>query len=155
MRAHRNIFLIPLSLGLLVLFSGNSIAAADYEESLLAQRACGMSGVPCSNRTFEAKQINRFSDKVSRNNGALLLKLASGSSITLTNSGRNNERLKVYWFITYYQHTGYFLVQVRGWEGFAYLVINASSGEILRLSGVPIISRDLRRFVVTSRCFMD
>jgi hypothetical protein len=150
MRAHRNIFLIPLSLGLLVLFSGNSIAAADYEESLLAQRACGMSGVPCSNRTFEAKQINRFSDKVSRNNGALLLKLASGSSITLTNSGRNNERLKVYWFITYYQHTGYFLVQVRGWEGFAYLVINASSGEILRLSGVPIISRDLRRFVVTS-----
>jgi hypothetical protein len=109
-----------------------------------------MSGVPCSNKAFEAKQINRFSDKVSRNNGDLKLKLASGSLITFTNSGRNNERLKVYWFITYYQHTGYFLVQVRGWEGFAYLMINASSGEILRLSGVPIISRDLKRFVVTS-----
>jgi hypothetical protein len=109
-----------------------------------------MSGVSCSNKAFEAKQINRFSDKVSRNNGDLKLKLASGSLITLTNSGRNNERLKVYWFITYYQHTGYFLVQVRGWEGFAYLMINASSGEILRLSGVPIISRDLKRFVVTS-----
>jgi hypothetical protein len=150
MRDNRSIFLIPLSLGLLVLFSGYSLAAADYEESLVAQRACGMSGVPCSNKAFEAKQIDRFSDKVSRNNGHLQLELASGSSITLTNSSRNNERLEVYWFITYYQHTGYFLVLVRGWEGFAYWMINASSGGILRLSGVPIISRDLKRFVLTS-----
>jgi len=150
MRENRSILLIPLSLGLLVLFPGYSLAASDYEESLVTQRACGLSGVPCSNKAFEAKQIDRFSDKVSRNKGDLQLKLASGSSITLTNSSRNNERLKVFWFITYYQHTGYFLVQVRGWEGFAYWMINASSGAFLRLSGVPIISRDLKRFVVTS-----
>ena len=150
MKGFRNILLIPLSLGLLVLFPSCSLAASDYDESLLVQRACGISGVPCSNRAFEAKQINRFSDKVRRNKGGLQLKLASGSSLTLTNSSRKDERLKVYWFMTYYPHMGYFLVQVRGWEGFAYLMINTSSGEILRLSGVPIVSRDLKRFVVTS-----
>ena len=149
-RDNRRIFLISLSLGLLVLFSIQSVAATDYEESLVTQRACGISGVPCSNRAFEAKQIRRFSGKVSRSDGDLLLKLTSGSLITLTNSKRNNERRKLYWFITYYQHTGYFLVQVRGWESLVYLMINASNGEILRLSGIPIISRDLKRFVVTS-----
>ena len=150
MRDNRRIFLISLSLGLLVLFSIQSVAATDYEESLAAQRACGISGVPCSNRAFEAKQIRRFSGKVSRSDGDLHLKLSSGSLITLTNSKRDNERRKLYWFITYYQHTGYFLVQVRGWESLVYLMINASNGEILRISGIPIISRDLKRFVVTS-----
>jgi hypothetical protein len=29
-------------------------------------------------------------------------------------------------------------------------MINATNGELLRLSGIPIISRDLKRFVVTS-----
>ena len=116
MRDSRRIFLISLSLGLLVLFSIESVAATDYEESLVAQRACGISGVPCSSRAFEAKQIERFSGKVSRSEGDLHLKLSSGSLITLTNSKRNNERRKLYWFITYYQHTGYFLVQVRGWK---------------------------------------
>ena len=150
MRNNRRVFLIPLGLGLLLLFCRPSLAATDYEESLLAQKACGMSGVPCSNKAFEAKQIDRFSDKVCRNYGDLKLKLASGSLVTLTNLNRDNERVKRYWFITYFQQIRYFLVQARGWEGFDYLMINASNGQIMRLSGIPIFSRDLKRFVVTS-----
>jgi len=150
MSEYRRTFVIPLGVGLLFLLSSPSVGATDHEESLLAQKACGMSGVPCSNKAFEGKQIDRFSDKVCRNNGVLQLKLASGSLVTLTNSNDDNERLKLYWFITYFEQNEYFLVQARGWEGFDYLMINAFNGQILHLSGIPIISRDRERFVVTS-----
>ena len=144
------VFLIVLYIGISVLFPDFSLASEDYEESIAIQRACGLSGVPCGNKVFEKKQIDRFSDRATRIDGRLQLKLDSGSSLNLDNINVNNERYKGYWFITYYQQTGYFLVQVRGWEGFSYLMINAFTGEMVPVIGVPIISRDTKRFVVTS-----
>ena len=150
MKDNRNIFIIPLSIALFVLITLDSFASADHDESIVIQKACGLSGVLCSNKSFESKQIGRFFTKVSRKNEDLNLKTISGSSIILSNKKANQEGRKVYWFLTYFQQIKYFLVQVRGWEGTSYLMINASTGDIHSLLGIPIISKDLKRFVVAS-----
>ena len=130
--------------------SSPSVASSDHEESLAMHDACGLSGAPCSNKVFEAKQIARFPDKVQRRNGQLQLQCTSNSPLILRNNTVSEEQRVVYWFITFYQQTGYFLVQMRGCEGFHYLMINAATGSQFTLSGIPIISQDIKRFVVTS-----
>jgi hypothetical protein len=141
---------VPLCVGIFVLSTNLSLASTDYDESLAIQKACGLSGVSCSNKAFEKKQIDRFSEKVTRNNGDLELNVTAGPPVILHNITVNDTGNKVHWFITYYHQTGYFLVQVRGWEGFHYLMISGATGDIIPLIGVPIISRDTKRFVVTS-----
>ena len=150
MRDNRNIFIIPLSIALFVLITLDSFASADHDESIVIQKACGLSGVVCSNKSFESKQIERFFTKVSRKKDDLNLKTISGASIILSNKKTNQESRKGYWFLTYFQQIKYFLVQIRGWEGASYLIINASTGDIHSLLGIPIISKDLKRFVVAS-----
>jgi hypothetical protein len=150
MRDSRNIFIIPLSIALFVLITLDSFASTDHDESIAIQKACGLSGVVCSDKIFESKQIERFFTKVSRKNDDLDLKTISGSLIILSNKKANQESRKVYWFLTYFQQIKYFLVQVRGWEATSYLIINASTGDIHSLLGIPIISKDLKRFVVAS-----
>lgn len=135
---------------LIVLITVDSFASADHDESIVIQKACGLSGVLCSNKSFESKQIERFFTKVSRKNDDLNLKTLSGPPIILSNKKANQESRKVYWFLTYFQQIKYFLVQVRGWEGTSYLIINASTGDIHSLLGIPIISKDLKRFAVAS-----
>ena len=66
------------------------------------------------------------------------------------NKKANQESRKIYWFLTFFQQIKYFLVQIRGWEGISYLIINAFTGDIHSLPGVPIISKDLKRFAVAS-----
>jgi hypothetical protein len=144
------IFLIPLSLVLVGLLFKNSLASADYDESVFIQKTCGLSGVPCSNKVFESNQIKRFSDKVFRNDRELQLKIASGSPVILRNTTVKSEKRRAYWFLTYYQQTQYYLVHVRGWEGFGYLMISTSAGNIIPFIDIPIISKDLKRCVVTS-----
>ena len=150
MRENRNSFLAILSIALFVLISLDSFASADHDESIAIHKACGISGSICSNKSFESKQIERFFTKASRKNDDLYLKTLSGSPIILSNKNANQESTKVYWFLTYFQEIKYFLVQVRGWEGSSYLIINASTGDIHSLLGIPIISKDLKRFAVAS-----
>ncbi len=150
MRDNRYSFLIPLNIALFVLITLDSFASADHDESIVIHKACGISGTGCSNRSFESKQIERFFTKVTRKNGDLNLKTSSGPPIILSNKKANQENRKVYWFLTYFQQTKYFLVQVRGWEGTSYLMINADTGDIHSLLGIPIISKDLKRFAVAS-----
>ena len=150
MKDKKPIFLILLSMLIVGLLYRHSLAAADCDESIAVQKACGLSGVTCSNKIFESNQIKRFSDKIVRNDKELQLKIASGPPIILRNTGAGNENKKFYWFLTYFQQTQYYLVQVRGWEGFGYLMISASSGHIIPFMGIPIISKDLKRCVVTS-----
>jgi hypothetical protein len=150
MRDNRNSFLIPLSIALFVLITLDSFASADHDESIVIQKACGISGPVCSKKSFESKQIERFFTKVSRKNDNLNLKTISGPPIILSSKKANQESRKVYWFLTYFQQIKYFLVQVRGWEGTSYLIINASTGDIHSLLGIPIISKDLKRFAVAS-----
>jgi hypothetical protein len=150
MRDKRHIYIISLSIVLLVLITPYAFGSSDHEESITIQKACGLSGMACSNNDFESKQIKRFFMKVHRKNEDLNLKTISGSSIILSNKKVNQESRKVYWFLTYFQQIKYFLVQVRGWEGTGYLMINASTGNINSFFGIPIISMDIRRFVVAS-----
>jgi hypothetical protein len=60
MRDHRHTYIIPLNIVLLVLITPYSFASSDREESIAIQKACGLSGVACSNNDFESKQIERF-----------------------------------------------------------------------------------------------
>lgn len=147
---NRNICFIVLCVGLLMASSSLSVASSDHAESLAMQNACGPSGVACSNKAFEEKQIARFPDKVQRRNGQLKLQCTSNAPLILRNNTVSEEQRNVYWFITLYQQTGYFLVQVRGWEGFHYLMISTATGTMFPVNGVPIISQDSKRFVVTS-----
>ena len=78
------------------------------------------------------------------------MKILFGPPIILSNKKANQESRKVYWFLTYFQQIKYFLVLLRGWEGTSYLIINASTGDIHSLLGIPLISKDLQRFVVAS-----
>jgi hypothetical protein len=149
-RNNRNSFLIQLSIALFVLITQDSFASADHDESIVINEACGISGSLCSNKIFESKQIERFLTKVSRKNDDLNLKTLSGPPIILSNKKANQESRKVYWFLTYFQQIKYFLIQVRGWEGTSYLIINASTGDIHSLLGIPIFSEDLKRFAVAS-----
>jgi hypothetical protein len=150
MRENRHIYIISLSIVLLILNTPYAFASSDHEESIAIQKACGLSGVPCSNNDFESKQIERFFTKVNRKNEDLNMKTISESSIILSNKKVNQESRKVHWFLTYFQQIKYYLVQVRGWEGTGYLMINASTGNINSFFGVPIISKDIKRFVVAS-----
>ena len=150
MRDNKNIIKIALFVAFFVLITLDSFASTDHDESILIKKACGLSGVLCSNKRFESKQIKRFFTKVSRKNDNLKLKTISGSSIILSNKRVNQEGGQVYWFLTYFQQIKYFLVQVRGWEGTSYLIINASTGDINSLLGIPIISKDLKRFAIAS-----
>ena len=150
MRDKRKIFIILLTMVFFILITLPSFASADHDESIVIQTACGISGLLCSDKSFEVKQIERFFTKVSRKNDNLNLKILSGPPIILSNKKSNQESRKVYWFLTYFQQIKYFLVQVRGWEGTSYLIINASTGDIHSLLGIPIISKDLKRFAVAS-----
>jgi hypothetical protein len=150
MSDNKHIYIIPLSIVLLVLITPYSFASSDHEESIAIQKACGLSGVACSTNDFESKQIERFITKVNRKNEDLNLQTISGSSIILSSKTVNQESRKVYWFLTYFQQIKYFLVQVRGWEGTKYLMINASTGNINSFIGIPIISKDMNRFVTAS-----
>ena len=150
LKDYRNNFLIPLSIALFVLITLDSIASVDHDESIAIQKACGISGLVCSNKSFESKQIERFFSKVSRKNDDLNLKTTSGPPIVLSNKKANQESRKVYWFLTYFQQIKYFLVLISGWEGISYLIIDASTGDIHSLPGVPIISKDFKRFAVAS-----
>ena len=149
-RNNRNSFLTPLSIALFVLITLDSFASNDHDESIVINKACGISGSLCSNKSFESKQIERFITKVSRKNDDLNLKTLLGPPVILSNIKANQESRKVYWFLTYFQQIKYFLVQVRGWEGTSYLIVNASTGDIHSLHGIPIISKDLKRFAVAS-----
>jgi len=122
MRDNRNIFIIPVSIALFFLITLDSFASADHDESMKIQRACGLSGLVCSNKSFESKQIQRFYTKVSRKDDDLTLKILSGPPIILSNSKANQESRKVYWFLSYFHQIKFFLVQVRGWEGTNYNV---------------------------------
>jgi len=146
----RYIIIVPISIAFFVLIALDSFASADHDESIVIQKACGLSGLLCSNKSFESKQIERFFEKVSRKNDDLYLKTISDSPIILSNKKADQESRKVYWFLTYFQQIKYFLVQVRGWEGTSYLLINASTGETHSLHGIPIISKDLKRFAAAS-----
>jgi hypothetical protein len=103
MQALKSIVHIFLCIVLVVLLFGHSIASTDYDKGIAIQKACGLSGVPCSNKTFESNQIQRFSDKVVRNDGELQLKIISGSPIILRNTMASSENRKTYWFLTYFQ----------------------------------------------------
>ena len=146
----RKIFIIPLCMVFFVLITLPSFASADHDECILIQTACGISGLLCSNKSFESKQIKRFYKKVSRKNENLNLKILSGPPIILSNKKANQESRKVYWFLTYFQQIKYFLVLVRGWEGTSYVIIYASTGDIHSLLGISIISKDLKRFALAS-----
>ncbi|NIQ39663.1 MAG: hypothetical protein GTN81_13885 [Proteobacteria bacterium] len=141
---------VPFCVGIFALSTNLSLASTDYDESLAIQKGCGLSGVSCSNKAFEKKQIDRFSEKVTRHDGDLKLNITAGPPVILRNITANDTGNKVYWFMTYYRQIGYFLVQVHGWEGFHYLMINGSTGDPIPLIGVPIVSRDTKRFIVTS-----
>jgi hypothetical protein len=150
MKAVKPIVLTTTGIGFIMLIFGHSIAATDYDEGVAIQKVCGLSGIPCSNKTFETKQIQRFSDRVVRIDSELQLKIASGSPIIFRNTMSSGEDRKAYWFLTYFQQSRNYLLQVRGWEGFGYLMISASGGNIMSFADIPVISKDLKRCVVTS-----
>ena len=87
MRDKRKIFLIPPSIVFFFLITLHSFASADHDESIVKQKACGISGLVCSNKSFESKQIKRFFAKVSWKNDDLNLKTLSGRPIILSNNG--------------------------------------------------------------------
>ena len=91
MRDNKNIIKIALFVAFFVLITLDSFASTDHDESILIKKACGLSGVLCSNKRFESKQIERFFTKVSRKNDNLNLKTISGSSIILSNKRVNQE----------------------------------------------------------------
>jgi hypothetical protein len=150
MKTIKAIVLTSAGIVFILLLVEQSIASTDYDEGMAIQKACGLSGVPFSNKTFESNQIQRFSDRVVRNDRELQLKIASGSPVILRNTMSSSENRKAYWFLTYFQQTRNYLVQVRGWEGFGYLMISASGGNMMPLADIPIISTDLKRCVVAS-----
>jgi len=66
MRDNKNIIKIALFVAFFVLITLDSFASTDHDESILIQKACGLSGAVCSDKSFESKQIQRFFSKVSR-----------------------------------------------------------------------------------------
>lgn len=149
MIARRRPFLMLTIVTAATFFLSLRIISSDHQESIKIQQACGLSGIACAQDTFEIKQITQFYQKVSRENGELQLRLLSGKSMTFINSIVKNESYKAYWFITFFQQIKYYLVQVRSWESYRYLLINYRNGNIFSIIGLPIISKDHKRFAVT------
>ena len=141
-----------ISIFLLIIKAGSNIshAQSDYEDSLAIRELCSSFGNACGTKKREADQIKRFSQKVVREKDQLKLTLESGKQLVLTDADLRSEHRRVYRFITIFPQTGYFLVQINAWEGRAYRMIHGSTGTMIQLDAVPIISPDMKRLVTTS-----
>jgi len=98
-------------------------------------------------RCVEAYQLKRY-PKVRRNGNRLMIGLADGQHVVLTDNVADSGDSVAYSF--YGAFLGNFLVLVHLYEGSEYLAIHGRSGKKYFVHGWPVVSPDQRRFVTTS-----
>jgi len=101
----------------------------------------------------ESERIKKFSSKVKREDGALYLRLKSGSYIKLANSkdcDSNPDACRVYEFIDYIIDRGFYVINEGYYEGDEYLMISDKTGKEFVVHEYPHIPPEGNRFVTVS-----
>jgi hypothetical protein len=101
-------------------------------------------------QAIERYQVQQYSQFVARDTSHLTLRLLSGDSLVLSDSVVEGWGGRSYTYCDYLRAIGYHFIHVQYWEGGDYLLVDATSGKSTYIPGVPAISPDGERFVVTS-----
>ena len=101
----------------------------------------------------ERARIKEFSSHAKRDGDTLYLSMKSGADVGLADSKdceASPDTCKGYQFLNYFETKGFYLVYVRHYEGFDYIMVSDETGDIQSISDFPQFSPDNERFVVVS-----
>ncbi|HVD97300.1 MAG TPA: hypothetical protein VNB90_03780 [Cytophagaceae bacterium] len=123
-----------------------TIKSEEKEDSLTRNKLCNDKEGGCM-EIMEKYYISKASDKVKRNGKDLVLSLADGRTLTLTNNEeQEGDNYEVYQFQKL-DENGYYTVAVFYYESFGYFLINAESGKSTFTIGTPVFSPDKKQYV--------
>jgi hypothetical protein len=100
----------------------------------------------------EPEQIRKFAAFAKRDGETLRLRLESGFYLTLTDKqGCSNwETCTLYTFVDYLKDAGFYVVFIRYYEGYEYLMVSDKTGKQFLIPELPKISPDRKRLVAVS-----
>ncbi|HEX7241864.1 MAG TPA: hypothetical protein VF263_16400 [Longimicrobiaceae bacterium] len=101
-------------------------------------------------RGIERELLAQAPGPVRREGARLLFRTGQGRVVPLENDTTEGDRYVHYLYQGYLRDVGYHLVQVGFYEGGAYELVSAESGDRTQVAALPVVSPDLRRFVTAS-----
>lgn len=106
-------------------------------------------------KAIEAKQLEQRPPAIQRQGDNLTLTLATGKTLTWTNSPQNLppqalDQIKLYSYVRFLPEIGYHLLHVQYYEGDEFLLVHEKTGQQTLVPAVPVISPDRRHFAIAS-----
>jgi hypothetical protein len=100
-------------------------------------------------KAMEKARIDTLSDRVSRDNHRLFIRLADGRRCVFTDDAKEVDG-RLYTYLGQLERVGYDLIEVHYYEGGSYLLLNPLTGVIQQVDAVPVVSPDGARLVAAS-----
>lgn len=98
----------------------------------------------------ESVNLSNDASLVSRNGDTLSLKLTNGNTASLVDNKADSDSFVVYKYLGRITAIGHFVCFASLYEGYSYVLVNASTGEITYTCGAPTLSPDNRILIAAN-----
>lgn len=136
---------VPLPFGVQPAY-GRDNGSCTYEHISGLYAACAqISNTWQCAKEIERDQLGKAPQRAKRSGGKLILQLSSGKTLTI----EDTEQL-AFNYVEYLSCIDYYLLHVQRYEGTAYRLVSARTGEQYRIQDIPVLSPGRKRFVTAS-----
>lgn len=101
-------------------------------------------------QAIEKYQLPFYKDYVKRQDISLILKLDNGQTKTINNKNIDTDSIVAYCFRDYLENINAYLLEIQYYEGGNYLLIDKTFNKSSVILGIPVVSNDKKRFVVSN-----